>query len=83
MECAGYFVPWSLSGGQLGLLEQRFELGKDPLDRVQVKRIGWQEAQGCGTRRDGLTHVGNLVTAGVVDDDDVPWHSVGAGNCSM
>ena len=57
------------SGG--GFSEPMLELGEDLFDRVQVGRIFRQEEEFGAGRSDELAHGLALVTAEIVDDDDV------------
>lgn len=54
-----------------GLPQQRFELGEEQFDRVEVWRIGWQVEQFGTTLADDLAHTGDLVGWQVVHHDDV------------
>ena len=51
--------------------EQMFEFGKDLLDRIEIWAVGWQEEQMCSLGADGVAGRSALVTAEVVENDDV------------
>src|SRR5688572_20694458 len=54
-----------------GLSEDRLELGKELLNRVEVWAV-WREVEKeCTARLDCLADAGDLVNADVVHDDDV------------
>jgi len=54
-----------------GLTEHVLELGKDLLDRVEVRAVGRQEEQVSARGADGLPDGFTLVAAEIVEDDDV------------
>jgi len=64
-------LPSCVDGSFGGLSEQKLELGKDLLDRVEVWAVGRQEQQFSPCRPDGLAHGLALVAAEVVHDHDV------------
>lgn len=51
--------------------QEMLELGEDLLDRVQVRAVGRQKEELCTDGTDGTAHPLSLVTAEVVEDDDV------------
>lgn len=51
------------SGGSFA--EQVLEFGEDLFDRVQIRRVFWQEEEFCADRADELTNCFALVTAEV------------------
>ncbi len=63
--------PCGLDGSFLGLSQERFELGEDLLDGVEVGGVWRQEKQVCAGASDGLANRLSLVAAEVVHDDDV------------
>jgi len=54
-----------------GLSEQSLELGKDLLDRVEVRAVGRQEEEASAGGTNGAAHGLPLVAAEIVDDDDI------------
>lgn len=60
-----------LLGCGLGPSEQRLQLGKDLLDCVQVRRVGWQVEQASAGGLNRLAHTGNLVGGEVIEDKNI------------
>ena len=63
--------PRRLNGALGGLAEERFELGEDLLNRVEIRRIRRQEAQRSAHSLNGPPHSRALVAAEIVQDDEV------------
>lgn len=63
--------PCCLDGPFFGLSQERFELGEDLLDGVEVGGVWWQEKEVRAGVSDGLANRLSLVAAKVVHDDDV------------
>ena len=61
-----------------GLAEESFEFGEDLLDRIEIGTVGRQEEQLGAGRPDRASDGFSLVTAEIVDDDNVAelkrWH---------
>lgn len=49
------------------------DLGKGLFDRIEVRRIGWQEPEPRTGGFDQLTDGCRLMAAEIVHDDDVAW----------
>ena len=63
--------PEALSGPGRGSAEECFEFGEDLLDRIEVRRVGRQEAQLGAGALDGIARGFSLVAAEIVENDDV------------
>lgn len=72
------FIPECVDGAAYGFFEQRFEFGEKHFNRIEVGRVRGQIADACADGFDGLSHVGALVTAEIVGDDDIAWLQGGA-----
>ena len=70
--------PRGFDGALVGFAKQGLELGKDHLDRVQIRAAGRQEQQMCPGLSDELAGRLALVAAEVVGNHDVAgsesWH---------
>ena len=53
------------------LAQEGFELGEDLFNRIEIGRIGGQEAQRGARPLNGGPHGGTLVAAEIVQDDDI------------
>ena len=53
------------------LAEDRFEFGKELLDRIEIRTVRREVEKNCFARLDSLADARNLVNADVVHDDDV------------
>ena len=65
--------PGGLDTSLLCCAHQVRELGKDLLDRVQARAVGWPEHQVGAGLADGMAGALSRVAAEVVEDDDVAW----------
>ncbi|CAM4125934.1 hypothetical protein VRRI112168_15200 [Vreelandella rituensis] len=63
--------PQRIDGTSGGLAQQRFQLRKDLLDRVEIGTVRWQIASLGTPRFDRFSHAGDLMRAQVIHDDDV------------
>ena len=63
--------PRGLHGSFFGLSQERFELGEDLLDGVEVGGVWGQKKELCAGISDGLANQLSLVAAKVVHDDDI------------
>ena len=63
--------PDGLDGALLGFSEERFELGEDLFDRVQIGTVGRQKHEPCAGGAYGFADSPVLVRTKVVHDDDV------------
>jgi hypothetical protein len=63
--------PKALSVPRFSSAEQRLEFGEDLLDRIEVRRVGRQEAQLGAGALDGIARGFSLVAAEIVENDDV------------
>lgn len=54
-----------------GFSHEMLELGKDLLDGVQVRAVGWQEQEPCADVADCATDGGSFVAAQVVHDHNI------------
>ena len=63
--------PDAFDGSFLRLAQPSLELCEHLLNRVQIRRVGWQEDEVCSCRTDGRANPLALVTSEIVDDDDV------------
>ena len=63
--------PCCLDGSFLCFAQERFELGEDLLDWVEVGAVGWQEEEPCAGISDCPAHGLSLVASEVVHDDDI------------
>ncbi len=65
------FSPCCLDVAWLGIAQEMSELGKDLFDRIEVGTLGRQEEQMRSLGADGVAGRLALVTAEVVEDDDL------------
>ena len=63
--------PDGVDGALLGFSEERFELGEDLFDRVQIGAVGWQKHQPRAGGAYGFADGPVLVRSKIVHDDDV------------
>jgi hypothetical protein len=75
-------LPRVVLGPGGGLAEQRLELGKELLDRVQIRAVGRQVEERCTRRGDGPTDAVAPMRGKVVEHHDIAGSSAGARNCS-
>ena len=66
-------MPESLDGALGGFSQQGFEFCEELLDRIEVRRIGWQVKQPCACGLDRFTYPLHLVGAEIIQHDDVTW----------
>lgn len=66
-------LPCVVDGSLLCVSHPVFDLRKCLLDRIEVRRVRWQEPEPCTGGFDHLTDGGRLVTAEIIHDDDVAW----------
>ena len=64
-------APRRLDGAFRRVAQEGFELGEDLFNRVEIGRIGRQEAQRGARLLNGGPHGGTLVAAEIVQDDDI------------
>ena len=69
-ECTNA-APGGLGGARIGFVQQGLELGKDLLDRVEIRRVARQEEQLGADAADQLANRIALMAAKVIHDDDV------------
>jgi hypothetical protein len=65
--------PSGVDGPLGGFAEQGLELGEDLLDRIEIGTVGRQEEELGAGSPDGSSDGFTLVTAEIVEDDDVAW----------
>ena len=63
--------PGRLNGAFGRVAEQSFELSEDLFDRVEIRGVGGQEAEGSPHPLKGRPHGGPLVAAQIVHNDDI------------
>ncbi len=63
--------PDGLDGALPGFSEERFELGEDLFDRVQIGTVRGQKHQACAGGANGVADCPVLVRPQIVHDDDV------------
>jgi hypothetical protein len=69
--------PEYIDSSRFGLSQQGLQFCEDLFDRVEIRRVGWQEQQ-SGTRvADHVPDAVALVAVEVVHDDDVAWLQCG------
>jgi hypothetical protein len=73
IEDSAGLSPCVFEGALTGLSHQVFELRKDLLDRIEVRAIGRQEEDAGACGPDGGSHGASLVTAEIVENDNVVW----------
>lgn len=66
-------MPCGLDSSFGGFAHQVFELCEDLLDGVKVGRVWWQKQEPCTGGSDRLADGFALVTAEIVEDDDIAW----------
>jgi hypothetical protein len=69
--------PSGLDGARIGVAQQGFQLGEDPLDWVEIGRIARQKEQLGAGRSDRMANGPAFVAPQIVDDDDI----AGAERC--
>ena len=60
-----------VEGPWFGFADERFQLGENLFDRVEVGGVFWQEKETCAGGSDGFAHGLAFVRAEVVGHDDV------------
>ena len=66
-------TPQSFNGSLFIFAQQRFEFGKDLLNRIEVWAVRWQIEQFCARRFERFSNAFRLVTAQIVHHNDVAW----------
>ena len=70
-------MPQGIHGAFGRFTQQGFELGKELLDWIEVGRVGRQVEQRCARGLDGLAYAQHLVSAEIIQHDDVAWRKAG------